>query len=91
MTRYLKNADSTKDTKNQNKSSGTIYHASPKGVSIREDTNNKSSATSSGAWKHRLRTKGWNYHASPKGVSIMNDTNNEKSCYSITAKFRLYV
>ena len=48
-----------------NKSSGTIYHASPEGVSIMDDTNNKSSGTI--------------YHASPEGVSIMEDTNNKSS------------
>ena len=32
-----------------------------------DDTNNKSSGTSSDAWKHRLRTKGWDYHVSPEG------------------------
>jgi hypothetical protein len=56
-----------------------------------DDTNSKSSGTSSGtrtcrlrtkgrssgAWMHRLRTKGWSYHLSPEGVSIMDDTNNK--------------
>ena len=62
-----------------NKSSGTIYHGSPEGVSLKEETNNKSSGTSSGAWMHRLRTKGWIYHGSPEGVSLKEETNNKSS------------
>ena len=48
-----------------NKSYGTIYHVSPGGVSIKDDTNIKSSGTSSGTGMCRVRTKGRNYHASP--------------------------
>jgi BolA protein len=45
---------------------------------VLQDELNKSSGTSSGAWKHRLRTKGWNYHASPKGVSLTDETNSKE-------------
>jgi len=74
--------------KKLNKSSGTIYHASPEGGSIKDDTNNKSSGTSSGAGMHCLRTKGWNYHASPEGGSIKDDTNNKSSGMSSGAGMR---
>ena len=40
-----------------NKSSGTIYHVSPEGVSIMDDASNKSSGTI--------------YYVNSKGVSIM--------------------
>ena len=64
-----------------NKSSGTIYHVNPKGVSIMDGTNSKSSGTSSGAWTHRLRAKGWNYNVSPEGVSIKDDTKNDNQIF----------
>ena len=48
-----------------NKSSGTIYHASPEGESLKDETNNKSSGTI--------------YHASPEGESLKDETNNKSS------------